>query len=311
MNKNFFIGIVVSFLLLSSCGQRKEINYNTYISLDKSYSLEIPSNVVQGKCLADFMSFEDKVSGLIVCVRSVEENTIDEHIHKEGVTDGVFTYTLFHSSDTTSFYKITRGNNMWSAYELYMLKRLNGKNYIIQVSSDKIGQSEMVKMIKHIQSSMKQNITEKNQTTINESVQKGTLESAYSNKHYAIKYPKGWKTIEHLDDMTDVYIGSESDNFGFTIVRFETDYNLSEINVEGNESIKQAGFKIKEDKLITLKGLKCYRAIHEASIQNQKVKYISYTFKKGDMLYNINFGNVTTKVQEALVTEIMESFHFK
>lgn len=310
MNKTI-IGIAISLLLIFSCGQRKEIKYNTYVSPDKSYSIEIPSNAVKGKCLDDFMSFQDKESGLIVSVKRVEESSIDEHIHTDRAVDGGFTHTLYHSSDTSYFYKITRGNSMWSAYELYMLKRLNGKYYIIQVSSDKIGQSEIVKMIEHIQASMKQNIMDKLQTTTNESAQKTYLESSYSNRYYALKYPKGWKIIEHLDAMTDVYIGSESDNFGFTILRFETDYCLSEINAEGNAGIKQAGVKIREDKLITVNGIKCYRAIHEINMQNQKVKHISYTFKKDNMLYNIKFGSVTTKAQEALATEIMKSFYLK
>lgn len=309
MNKKI-IGIVTSLLLLFSCGQKKEMAYNTYVSPNKSYSLEIPSNAVKGKCLEDFMSFQDKESGLIVCVRSVEESTIDEYTHKDDATDGGFTYTLFHSSDTTSFYKITRGNNMWSAYELYMLRKLNDRNYIIQVSSDKIGQSDIIKIIRHIYSSMKQ-ITKKDKTIINESIQRKALESSYSNKYYTIKYPKEWKIIEPLDEMTDVYIGSEVDKFGFTIVRFKTEYTLSEINTEGNESIRQAGFNIKEDKLISLQGQKCYKAILETCMQNQKVKHISYTFKKDDMLYNIKFGNVATRVQEAIAADIMESFYLK
>lgn len=46
---------------------------------------------------------------------------------------------------------------MWSAYDLYMLKCLDGKNYLFKVSSDVLGQSEMIEMIKHIYTSMKLN----------------------------------------------------------------------------------------------------------------------------------------------------------
>lgn len=80
--------------------------------------------------------------------------------------------------------------------------------------------------------------------------------------------------------MTDVYIGSGTESFGFTVVRFETDYTLSEINAEGNESIRQAGFRIKGEELITLMGLKCYRAIHEVSVQNQIIKTFPIHSKK-------------------------------
>ena len=41
-----------------------------------------------------------------------------------------------------------------------------------------------------------------------------------------MKYPKGWNVIEHLDEMTEVYIGHQSENFGFTIVRFNPNRSL-------------------------------------------------------------------------------------
>ena len=65
-----------------------------------------------------------------------------------------------------------------------------------------------------------------------------------------------------------------------------------------------------ENKQGEIKGEKCYKTVQEISIQNQKVKHISYTFKKDNMLYNIKFGSVATKTQEKLVTEIMKSFQF-
>ena len=58
-------------------------------------------------------------------------------------------------------------------------------------------------------------------------------------------------------------------------------------------------------------GQKCYRAIHEVRVKGQKVKHISYTFKKGDILYNIKFGSVTTKKQDNIANEIIDSFRFK
>ena len=80
------------------------------------------------------------------------------------------------------------------------------------------------------------------------------------------------------------------------------------MNAEGNENVRQAGFRILEEKQMTVDKAKCYRAVQEISIQGQKVKHISYTFKKGDMLYNIKF--VTTKEQENIAAEIIDSFRF-
>ena len=297
-------------LFLSSCWQKKEITYEKIYSLDKSYSIEVPSNVVRGKCVADFMSFEDSQYNLLIKVERINESSIDEYIGNKDIDDNSFTYNLLQSSDTTSYFKVTRGNNMWSAYDLYMLKKIEGTNYLINVNSDHLSKSEMIEFINHIYTSMSQEIKKKKVVSSTKDKQEN-IGSVYSNNYYSIKYPKGWNVIEQLNEMTDVYIGSETENFGFTIVRFETDYTLSEINADGNENIRQAGFRIKEEKTINLRGLKCYRAIYEVSVQNKNVKQISYTFKKSNMLYNIKFGSVTTKAQEALASKIIETFNFK
>lgn len=310
MNRIFFIGITIC-MILSSCGQEKETTYKAYTSPDGCYSIEVPTFAIKGKSVADFMNFADEKSNLIISIRDARGDRMDEDIEKRRVADDSFTYTSFQSSDSTSFYKITRGNNMWSFYDLYMLKILDGKKYIIQVGSDIIEKKELINIAKHIYSSMKKCSKAVETSTAKSEKAKPSLSLLYSNKYYSIKYPKGWKKIEHLDEMTEVYIGSETESFGFTIVRFETDYTLAEINKEGNENIKQAGFKIIEGKMITLCGQKCYRAIHGVKVQNQKTRHISYTFKKGDMLYNIKFGSVNTKAQEELVDEIIETFNFK
>ena len=312
MNNKFLIGLVVFSLLFFSCTQKKDITYTKYSSVDNTYSVEIPSDAIKGKCIADYMNFVNNNTDLIISIQYFNEENLDDYINNNDITNKTFSYTLFQSSDTTSFYKITRGNNMWSAYELYMLKRLEGKNYLIKVSSDILGQSEIIEITKHIYSSIKQTKKGTNETVdvTTKNTQVVPLEKTYTTKFYSIKYPKQWLVQKPLDEMTEVYIGSQTDNFGFTVVRFETDYSLSEINAEGNENLRQTGFRILENKQGEIKGEKCYKTVQEISIQNQKVKHISYTFKKDNMLYNIKFGSVATKTQQKLVTEIMKSFQF-
>lgn len=308
MNRLLLIGITIC-VILASCGPKQETTYKAYTSPDGSYNVEVPNYAMKGISVADFMSFENEKYNLIISIRDARGDRIDEKIAKRRSEDNSFTYTPFQSSDSTSFYKITRGNNMWSFYDLYMLKILDGKKYIIQVGSDIIEKKELINIARHVYSSLKKCSKAMEDTTVKSETAKQTLTLSYSNKYYSIKYPKGWKKIEHLDEMTDVYIGSATESFGFTIVRFETDYTLSEINAEGSENLRQAGFKIIEDKAITLCGRKCYRAIIEVRLQNQKTKQISYTFKKGDMLYNLKFGSVTSKAQAELADEIMKSFN--
>ena len=137
------------------------------------------------------------------------------------------------------------------------------------------------------------------------------LSAQYSTSLYSIKYPNGWQVVERLNAMTDAYIGSTTDDFGFTIVRFEIALPLAELNAEGNTDLQRGGIKILEDKLVEVAGVKCYRAVHEIVLSGQTVKHISYTFKKGDMLYNLKFGNVKTREKELLVADIVKSFRFK
>ena len=120
-----------------------------------------------------------------------------------------------------------------------------------------------------------------------------------------------FRYVERFNEMTDAYVGDPTDDFGFTIVRFEVDLSLAELNAEGNANLRQAGIKILEDKLIEIDGVKCYRAVQEISVSGQKVKHISYTFKKGNMLYNVKFGDVKTMEKEILVDGMMSSFRFK
>lgn len=312
MKAKLLTGLVTLSLLFFSCGQKHEITYNKYSCVDKSYSVEIPSNAVRGKCVADLMTFEDAKSHLIILIQHINEGSIEEYVQNKDITNNTFSYNLFQSSDTTHFYKITKGNNMWSAYDLYMLKRMEGNYYLVKVFSDVLVQSEMIEMIKHIYASMQPfRIEESDITSESEEKQMVSLEKTYSTGFYSIKYPKGWQKQELLDEMTEVYIGYQPDNFGFTIIRFETDYSLDDVNAEGNDNVRQAGFRVLDEKQMKVDGVKCYRAVHEISLQGQKEKHISYTFKKDDTLYNIKFGSVSTNAQEKLAAKIIDSFRFK
>lgn len=309
MNRVIEISFVVLMLMICSCGQKKAKTYKKYVSVDNSYSIEVPSDVVKGDCIGEFMSFENAQDHLIISVQRIKQGRIADFIHEKGIKSSDFTYNLIQSSDTTTFFMVTRGNNMWSAYDLYMLKRIADTNYIINVNSDHLGKSDLIEIINHIYTSMTQ---ESNQEDAAHSTKDtpATISNVYSNNYYSIQYPKGWNVVERLNEMTDVYIGSANEDFGFTIVRFETDYPLAELYAEGNENIREAGFKITEDKVVTVNGLQYYRAIHEANVLKQKVKHISYSFKNNNMFYNIKFGNTTTQAQEKLASEIVKSFHF-
>ena len=308
MKKIYYIGLIASIFTFISCGEAKKVVYSTYSSQNGSYTVEIPTNVKLTYNLNDFMGFIDETSQLIISIQNIGKENLNEFIRNNNITNNTFTYNLIQSSDTTCFYKITRGNNMWSAYDLYMLKRINDENYIIKASSDKMGRSEIEGVIKHIYSSMKNEKAEECPTEN----QTNPLCKSYSTKNYSIKHPEDWIVIENLDEVTEVYIGSPTGELGFSIVRFETEYTLEEVNNEGRNNLKETGlYTISKDEIISIDGVKCYKAIHKITIQEQKATHISYTFKKNNTLYNIKFGSVNTPINEPLVDNIINSFCFK
>lgn len=141
--------------------------------------------------------------------------------------------------------------------------------------------------------------------------QSAQLANTYSTRYYSVRYPAGWKCYEHINAMTDVYIGRQAEEFGFTIVRFETDLSLAEAKAEGVSNLKQSGVKILEEKQMTVAGVKCYRIVLEIRAMGQVAKQISYTFKRGDMLYDIKFGTISKTSHEKIAADIIASFRFK
>ena len=313
MKKIYYIVLIASIFTFISCGEAKKVIYNTYSSQNRSYTVEIPTNAKLTHNLNDFMGFIDETSMLIINIQNIGKENLNEYINNSNITNNTFTYNLIQSSDTTCFYKITRGNNMWCAYDLYMLKRINNENYIIKITSDRMGRSELEEIINHIYSSMKSIKAEEcktKQVTENQII---PLCKLYTTNNYSIKYPEDWIVLENLDEVTEVYIGSPTGDLGFSVVRFETEYTLEEVNDEGRNNLKQTGVynTISNDEIVTIDGVKCYKAIHKISLQEQKATHISYTCKKNQTLYNIKFSSLNTPINETHVDNIINSFRFK
>ena len=52
----YFVGLLLSIVIFTSCGQKKKITYRIYSSVDNTYSVEVPSNATQGRCILDLMT---------------------------------------------------------------------------------------------------------------------------------------------------------------------------------------------------------------------------------------------------------------
>ena len=91
MNKKLIITFAISIVLFISCGQRKELTYSSYASVDNVYRVEIPSSATQGRCNMNVMNFENKNSNLIIVIPRISEKSIDEYIRHKDITNNTYT----------------------------------------------------------------------------------------------------------------------------------------------------------------------------------------------------------------------------
>lgn len=90
MSIKFFIGLVVSSMIFTSCGQKKEVTYSKHSSADNTYSVELPTSATPGRCVGDLLSFEDANSHLIITIQHINEGSIEEYIRNKDVTNDTF-----------------------------------------------------------------------------------------------------------------------------------------------------------------------------------------------------------------------------
>lgn len=279
------------------------IPYKSFTSDDKSYTVEVPSYVSIYKTLKDFASFQKEENHLMITIQELKG--IDMQSYMDDSNKGNYNYSIYASNDSSVFYKVTRGTGMWSAYTLYAKKKINEKSYIINVSSDRLGQSAIEDIISHIQMTMKSNdVMNESSNKVSDKI--STQFKTYHNKYFSVEYPSEWSVRNNIDAMTDVYIGNNL--FGFTIVRFETDYSLDEIMNESRIEGERAGISVGKDEPTKVSGKRAYRTVQIMQVGNHRVKHIAFSFKNGSMFYNVKFGDVKTPQQEKVISEVISTF---
>lgn len=310
--KNIVILInVLLLVVVMSCNGKDggNINYKKNYSADKSFVVEVPNDVVIDIRTNNILSFRNEKQYLFITALRVSENSIEQYLDKYKTKKDEFAYNTIASSDTTKFYKLKKGNVLWSAYELYMMKKIGGEKFVVEVSSASIDYENLEKMIKYIYNSL--NVVSSNEIQKDNNI---TLDKIYSNAYYSVKYSSQWRKLDNVDAITDLYVGADDESIGFTIVRFETKESLPKINKEGNENLKQVGYpglKFLENKQIKLQGLNSYKTIYEFQYNGGKRRELSYQLKKGNMFYCIRFGNVESIENQKLANDIIKSFKLK
>lgn len=303
-------------MFLCACKTTDEVQYKLYMSHDKIYEVEIPADFDEETSIGSMLVFEKEKSHAYLTIMEINEGDsfghVVEHNKRE---DAGFTYSIIEQTDTSCFYKITKGTSIWSATELYLMKSVDDHNYIIILSSDIIGQSKLISMIRHIQQSLRPHSLEM-ELQVGEESDDDEVDDDFTERntdYYSISYPKTWSLLVNPNQMTDAYIGDSEGKVGCTILFFDTDLSLAEINAEANTNMKEVGAVVTSEKKTVVNGMPCYRVVYEFSVGDKEVKQISYIFKSGNTMFSVKFGNNRDDVNAnlSLIDKIMSSFTIK
>ena len=304
--------IVVFFY---SCNNEKEIQYKSHMSHNKAYEVEIPIDFIESESIGDLLCFIQEESHSYIIIQSLKNGESLSHFAENNNGGDNFSYSLIQQTDTSRYYKVTRGTTMWCAYQLYMTKKADGNQYVISVSSDVLSKDRLIAIMKHVQSSLSSH-SQKTEIIDGQKDDDGNNNNAFvtrNTNYYTIDYPKEWSIVTNPDQKIDVYLGDPEGKIGCTILFFDTDYSLYELNEEGNANMKNVGATIVSNKKVSINGQPCYKTIFEYSLGDMDVKQVSYLFKKDDTMFSVKFGNNRKEVDKnmALIETIISTFKIK
>lgn len=301
-------------MFFCACKPTDEIQYKLYMSHDKIYEVEIPADFDEETSIGSVLIFkQEKSHAYLSIIEMNEDDTFGQVVENNKREDAGFTYSITEQTDTSCFYKITKGTSIWSANELYIMKTIENHNYIIILSSDIIGQSKLVSIIRHIQQSLRPHSLEIELQVGDECLDDDDEFTVRNTDYYSISYPKAWSVLVNPNQMTDAYIGDSEGKIGCTILFFDTDLSIAEINAEANTNMKEVGAVVTSEKKTVVNGMPCYRAVYEFSLGDMEVKQISYMFKSGNTMYSVKFGNNREEINSNLpmIEKIISSFIIK
>lgn len=300
-----------------SCTDSKiiDVKYKKQISSNKLYEVDIPVGYEQKGCDGYFMAFTNDRTNTFLVIDILNESLLKFAENQQNGANAKFSYQLISSSDSTRFFRVTNGSNvMWSAYEFYISKELDGNEYVVKLSSDNLSKDYLKSIIYHIQNSLS---THTSNTVKKEGDSKNSTKikpfALRSTDYYSIEYPKEWVVLTDINEMTEAYIGSENKMLGLTISFFDTNSTLSELSEEQNSNIVELGATKLDDEYITINNELCYKCVYEFELNGNEVMQISYTIKKADTVFNILFGNHKKEVLNnlKLIDKIIKTFKIK
>lgn len=143
------LAFVVVVVCMVCCGKPQPMTFKSVTSRNQAYSLEIPNGFVEYKCHDDLLSYNGNDNHTLI---SIMEMPAGESLsgYTDRLRDNSFTYDYLTDSPTTIIRKMTRGTNMWSAYEFYGTKDVNGTTYLVKISSDTMSKGSLEEAFNHM-----------------------------------------------------------------------------------------------------------------------------------------------------------------
>lgn len=306
-----YLSIILSllFFLFTSC-KEKEVTYKQFSANDKSYTVHIPSDFSLENSIGNFMAFVKSNSNSKSDFSTILIYETDNGLRKfeqSLTTNPKFEFSIYKHTENGIYAECIKG--MWSSVQIGLLKTINCKQFIIEVSTQK-SRSETEEIAEHIFNTMSEGIP--SEVSQNKDKSDNNLLS-YSNPYYSISYPKDWTIVNQPDEMSDVYIGKTDGSLGFTIVRFDTDATLAEIVSEARSNSELSGMAVKSSQSILINGIKCNKMVNEYEFQGILIKTIAYNFKRNNTFYSIKFGTQKKYVDDnlELIEKIVRTLTFK
>ena len=313
--KNLIYCIIGLFLI--SCAPPKETVFITQ-ELGNYYEISIPKkfencrqiNTQEVSCWHE----EDEYDFLFVYFESKDAKTKMRTL----INDRLDSYkklgfycTQENLSDSTATIKYSKGMLFGKSH--LVVKKVELGYYIVMYEST---QGCSLEDTKKIASSIKLRIMNskpaETQNTNTQSTSSAPKYAVYKNDLYSIGYPLDWSYLEKPDALSDVYIGSNTEMLGFTILHIDNvEMTLKQIVDQSNADGSAYGLKVIECTPTKACGLNAYKTVIVGEIMGRKIKNISYSFLTNQgTFYNIKFGNDTKLLDKnsLLISRILNSF---
>ena len=310
--KNLIYCIVCLFLI--ACTSPNETVFTTQ-ELGNYYEVSIPKFFDNGQLLntpeISYWHSKEQLAFLNIYfvvdnAESKMQSLVNEQIGR--YKDIGFYCSKENLSDTTTTIKFSKG--MLYGKNHLVIRKVELGYYIVMFESSKGCSFEDAL---RIASSIKLRIKENKQTETQST--KETKYAVYTNNLFSVSYPSEWSLIEKPDEMSDVYIGSNVEEFYLSILHFDDlGMTLKEIIDISNSDLKSNGLSVIKNQQTKVAGYDAYETIFEGEILGVKTKYISYSFltEKGTF-YNIKFGHKPELIDKnsKLISRILKSFKLK